>query len=733
MSGDVSALQRLGEQSPVAAVPAVIRALGSAAPEQTAELDALAVSIARRVRRGGSPAKAFELAAAGRRRTPELRLEEAVAAFAVGNDAVVAEIAAADEAVSAAMTPLLQATRGELPAATKAAPGLRPLHVAARVVAHAVRGTPDQARAAIVRRMSLAQRPGVLADEILAAADLSLPERAADALVLLHGSPRAEAAVKSLASTEAILDVRVLSELPRELRRTPIIARRATRDALPPGTPTAAIVEVVRAVGPDVFDDRGAAALYQGFGLLHTDPDAAAHSFDRAVQLGADMLEALRGKVMALGAAARRHPEDSPQRLRIERDAASAADRLAHALERDPRGGPLAAVAGTMAAERWLEAGEARHARASIQRARAKAGGALVDRLDLLEVDAVAATSMKEAERLVDAVIARSPGNRAAWNMKRQLATGQGHDERAAQILVDAAAATKDPSLSAAAREIQRKRGKIAPFEGLLPGQASAGVLARELARTTTEQHDPYPLAAKHREALAPPARFAFDAAAIAIAGAKAGDAALERLRDVLPRWKGSPRELGRLVSVAVYADMADDLQTVIVDDHALDGDGSLRAVADALAVAGEHATVRLILPRLAPSLKRQEMSWFRSFRIRSAPAKIPGVPNPREAVQEIDRVLAPELSIEAFFEEEETEKVGGELPSMFGAMCKMLGVPAEQAEALSEDARTSLMEQLLPILLEGPSAANVWKVVRVFAEHGIDIPELAQGARRRR
>lgn len=736
VGGDVAALQQLAERDLAGAAAAARRALGSA-PEDSGELDALAVTLARKLRLGGSPTKALELCAAGKRRTPELRMEEAAAAFAVGDDAAVAAIAAEDPLVSAALGPLLQAARGEVPAASKAGPALRLLHSAARAVAHVVRGEPKEARAAL-QRVPLAKRPAVLANEILGAAYITEPGHVARGLAMIVGSPQSSRAVLDLAMAEAAPDDADSATLPDARRSSPAVARRAVRAALLRSPPPAQVVEIVRACGPELFEDQGPALLYHGFSLLRADPAASVRSFDRAIKLGADMIEALRGNLIALVFLAERCPKDSPARRRADREVASAADHLAHALERDPRGGPFAAAAGALAADRWAAAADPRRAQAAIERARPHAGGALLDRLDLLEAVALAITSRAEAERRVDAVIARSPSNREAWVLKADFAAKQGDAARLAQIFTDAAAATKHPEFVSAARDLKRSLGEISPFEGLVPGEASAGVLASELGRTTSATVDSYPLAAKHREALAPPARFAFDAAALVITidDEQPEAKTMGRLGELVDAWRDAPRDLGRLASVAVYAGLTSEITAALKRTHDL-GEAALRAVVEAFAVAGEGAAVSALLPRIAASLDRVALSRLR-VAMRGGQVEIPGVPDPRQAVQEIDRVLSPDFSIETYLDDDdddEPEEGLDDVLGMFdvvGMMGRIFDISAELS-ALPPKVLDALRERVLPILLSGPSAANTRKLEQALEEVGIRLPGGTGGRGRRR
>ena len=657
-SGDVASLRALLDKGPRVAVPALVRALAAppADPAQAAELDALALGVARQLRQAGELALALGLAAAGRRREPALRMEEALAAFASGRDEIAAEIAAADPAVAAALGPLLQAVRGEIVAATPGTPALRALHAVARGVGHVVRGEPDKAKA-IVQRVTLAARRAVLGDEIIAAAELFQPGHVLAALRVLLASPRITPEVCRLMMAEALLDEAMLADPPRALRDEPSLRARILRAQMATATSRGAIVEIVRQAGPDAFDapDRAAATLYHGFSLLRADPETASRSLDRAVQLGADLLEALRGRMLAGAELAGRYCEHHGGAPRGVREAAAAADRLARALERRPLAGPLAAAAGARAARYWLDADDPRAALAAIARARPLAGGKLVDDLDLLEADATAFRSPTEAEALLDALLARSPGYLDAWRLKRDLAVVHGEPERGAAILVEAAAVTKDPGFVAEARKLQAARGQLAPFQGFVPGAASAGALAAELDRATTEKDDPFPLAAAHRAALGPAARLAFDAAAIAVAHLRGTAATVEvRLRAAVLAWRHAPRDLARLIAAAAQIGVAGDVPAAARAVH--DDPVAVRAMAEALVVAGYGKLVRKLLPSFAANLTREEVSFFKGVVANTRAVAIDGVPSPEQAVRELDLALAPELSILALLSEDDDD-----------------------------------------------------------------------------
>src|SRR5690606_38628463 len=87
------------------------------------------------------------------------------------------------------------------------------------------------------------------------------------------------------------------AEALRPLRLRVLAEQQAGSDG---ATGARAVLELVRTAGADVFDPehRAVASLYEGFACLHSDPKRADRALDRAVELGADIVEALRGKML---------------------------------------------------------------------------------------------------------------------------------------------------------------------------------------------------------------------------------------------------------------------------------------------------------------------------------------------------------------------------------------------------------------------------------------------------
>jgi hypothetical protein len=462
--GDLSAIERYSDRGPEHLVAPVIHALSAlpSDPAQAADVEALAARLAGRLRTQGKVAAALQVAAAGRRRTAELRMQEALAAFALGKDELAASVMLEDEQVAAVVGPHVRAARGEdAPAARPrgASRELRALQAAARAVGHAVRGEADKARG-VLRRIDRSLKEQLLVRELEAVLDLDIPGRAVLATFVLHASEvvRTQGSVRRAILEEIaahgtpeimeVLDAHFSFVTPEERHG---IRMRSARARLGSGGSPAAAVEAIRDLDPGVFPatERGAAALYRGFALLD-EPQAAARAFDRAIELGGDLMEALRGKLLAAMGAVQEAAPGSREERRLTRAVAAAADRLARALEREVWGGALVGAAEEIAAAAWVDAGDAPAAEASIARARAAVGDSAA--FDRIEIQALALRDPAAAHARVDALLARDRADVGAWCLKIDLMPTE---EAQKAALIEAAAATGDPDLVEAAELIE--------------------------------------------------------------------------------------------------------------------------------------------------------------------------------------------------------------------------------------------------------------------------------------
>lgn len=724
---DPAALRSLAERSPEIAAQHLASALASAPPDAGGALDETAVTLVARLRRSGQLAAALRLAGAGAHRSARLRIEQALAAFALGEDVEAARIADAHPEVKRIVGPLLDATRGTrlvMTTSKASSAPLRALHTAAAAVSTAVRGEPGPARA-LLRRIAPAQRRAVMAAELGAAIDLeSRPggKSLTSAIRLLQDVPRvrldpqlqkALIAQAAEAAPEAALEAGRSMGLAAEVMR-PAVLRTFMKEAEQTDVPPEqAALQLVRRTGIDAFDgeNRATASLYEGFAWMQADPERATRAFDRAIELGADLAEALRGKlVLAMSTTGGVCADCGARHRGSGREAAKTADHLARVLARSPLAAPLVAAVSTVAAEGWASAGDNRAARASLAVARANAGGSAIAEIDLLEAHVLAQDQPARARALVDELLAKDPGHLAAWRMKLSLAERQ-HDKAVVDALVlQAAEATRDPALTAKARVIRGQRGELTPFGGLVPGIATAGAVAAELFRVAraagTATGALTPGAVACRDALTPAAQLAFDAVTVGLAakfdGPKAGQA---RLTEVIRAWRSSPAALAKLAATSWLVGLEDALLDIArellagpeIRAHRAtraneDTGPALAALAEAaLAAADVRIAEKLIalgavewprsevmrMKHLLAELKRRERDTAEfPFIPLDGPAALSGLSakDPGAAGYELDALLGPEFS---FLDALSAGKQGGD-NLVLRELLEAVGIPAE-------------------------------------------------------
>ncbi len=321
-TGDVDALRALAERNASAGAKSIIDFLnvppgsatgtggraapcaagGSANGSVSPEIAALAARTSAKLRAEAAFDLALRLSGACSRCTPEIRLEEAIAAFAVGDDARVREIGAVDEAVARATAPLLAAVQGgRMPAVTQgSSPGRRALVECCRTVAAIVRKQPASVSAAM-RQVPAGERPRFFVAELMTASRLSAARAqrldGADVVSLARSAVvrRSERAMSSLAMTVARrLPMRVAEALFDRMDLSPEVKRDALLHATCAGAgldaECARVSMVVAKLGAAAFpeNERGAAALHEGYAFVRTSPSRARAAFDQAVALGAD-------------------------------------------------------------------------------------------------------------------------------------------------------------------------------------------------------------------------------------------------------------------------------------------------------------------------------------------------------------------------------------------------------------------------------------------------------------
>ncbi|XYI03245.1 hypothetical protein ACMHYB_27185 [Sorangium sp. So ce1128] len=764
------ALRALADRNPELAAQQLAAALGAMTPDVETPLLESALALVARLRRSGQLKAAQRVAAAGAARSSRLRIERALVAFALGEDAEAARLASGDPEVQAVVGPLVDAARGVAPAlpamAPRAAPAaLRALHAAAAAVSAAVRGEAEAARA-LLKRVAPAERTRVLAAEIRAAIDVqdASSGRAVSAAVpLLAGSSALQAVAGArealvLAASEANADLAL--DTGRRLRVDDRVQRavsaRAAALALAAADGPAArgALDVARRFGADVFaeDARATACLYEGFACLSVDPARAARAFDRAIGLGGDLVEALRGKLtLALLPAGDVCPDCGLHHGNGKRgrEAAAIADRLARALSRSPAAASLVAAAALIAAEAWGAEDNLKAARASLDVARASAAGTLARDVDLTEVRLLVEEHPERALALLEKVLTERHEDAEAWRLKIALAERQGDRELVDAAIVQAAEVTREPDLAVKAREVRGRRGQLEPFADLPSSAASAGALAAELRRAARASRSSAsaiePLAAAHRGALAPDAQLAFDAACVSLATDLDGPASgRERLVAAARAWWSSPAALMKLGAASWLFGVQDALvEAAQQAPPGAESAGALAALVEAALAAGDAPVAERLIALGAARWERGELSRLRGLlaalrrRERRAARRgisavdepLPGLraPRPDTAGNELDALLEPEFSlfgadgIPGLMEDGQDEGGPGltedgqdEGGALLGLLA-FLGIPPGVLDRLPAAEHRSLEARARRILAEGPSARSAAELTRLI------------------
>ncbi len=574
-------------------------------------------------------------------------------------------------------------------------PALRALHAVATAAAAASRGQIPAALQAL-RKMPPGFDEAVLAEEMSDALDLlggKKTEIGIDrAAGRLSTAPAAQddrvarAMVRALAQqkTARALEVGARLRLSKDLLRS-LGVQGSTRSAVPGGaSPVQAALALAAEVGADGFaeEHRAAACLYEGFGCLQTDAKRAARAFDRAIQLGADMLEGLRGKLLLAmsGSSATSGPGDvcpdcggkhgGSAHEAAPSDVATAADRFARAARHVPQAAPFAAAASIVAAEAWDADENMKAALASIEAARAASQGsaAMREELDLIEAHAVAPERPARAAALIDGVLARDPAHLGAWRVKIELADEAGDSRRTGDMILAAAESTRDPELLRMARSLRLKRGEVAPFDGFVPGAVTAGALASDalmflLADGPMRELPPSALAC--RAALGPSAQAAFDVALVAgLTTAEKAAEARRRLAAAVESWWGSPPILAKVAAITWLLELQGEMLPAARRLASRpDAGPALGALCDAAIAADDSEVANGFLRLGAMSWSRTEVQerrramerlpGERTLRRRldlglgrgpGPETKRGGAPDPAEARREIDAALAPEI-----------------------------------------------------------------------------------------
>lgn len=215
---------------------------------------------------------------------------------------------------------------------------------------------------------------------------------------------------------------------------------------------------------------------------------------------------------------------------------------------------------------------------------------------------------------------------------------------------------------------LQDAWGETGPFEGFVPGIATAGALAAELLRVVRGRGEHAldealpPGARACVEALAPDAQIAFDAATLVIADIAAPHAIGRRFEALAHRWIAAPRALGRIAAVAMMLGAGAAVPRAARGIAGRSGAAAATSVlCEAALAAGDVEHGRAALAAGAARLGEAERSRLRAL-IRAVeqggvPAPLRGL-RPGTVVPELDRLLAPEMSLFDEGDERDSERL---------------------------------------------------------------------------
>ncbi len=670
--GSPESLRALAELNAAAGARALLQAAASSPAILSDPITcSLAASLAARLRAEGDATGALRIASAFRRATPELCAHEALAAFALGHHTVAAEAAAAHPQVQAALAPVLAVISGSripnLPAGSS--PTMRGLTAMARAVVALKAGKtptalpslpPDVAKLLFTSEFKLAVNmiAGNL-DRVVHSA------RAFKKTTSLKEQPRlAMAFAETLAvrvPTAFLTEFSGRIPLPADAL---VLARMLAAAGVGGGNSEATRVSLLLAqAGHTAFppDQQAAAALHEGFALASSDPDRAQEAFEQAVALGADLGEALRGRLHVQRKVLKNSEIDEEFfDEAICGATASTAMRLHAALVRIPDAAPFAAVAATLAAELYCEIPVTAKALEAVSAARASAsgagilGGTLLISLLLSEGRALANSKPARALELVEEILKIEPLHFDGWNLRVEIVNREQGMNAGGEVILEAARLGVDPEFQRVAMAVRAARGEPVEF---VPRIATAGQLAAELARRVRgaqpklqgTPNKPLGLDIEAcREALAPAHRTAFDLAAVYILAGKPEltDTALQLVRRTLSFRDTTDYTLRAMAAVTTLVQRKDLMLAAI--RSAPQGKANLltSAVVKYLSQLGHDNLASEMLMSSSPYLDAVVLRKLQQFLIPLLPGVHSPEPGPHEALTGIDALLAPHYRI---------------------------------------------------------------------------------------
>jgi len=661
-SGDLSSLRAATQRAPATAAAVLTKALqahGAADPPE--ELCAMVASTCERLRADGSFDQALRLAAAARRATHAVRLEEALAAFGCGADDTVLQLAESDPLLAKAIAPLIAVLRrGPVPQSPAGSTELtRGVHALCRAARSLDSGKPGPARTSLQAIAGSCSSKLRLKDWSAAVSlatgrvNAMAPARELLSSPLVRSSAAIErslACALAVASPQAFLDrsVAKLGLSKDALARGTVLALRSSGELRGDEAP---VMSLVMTAGADAFpaEHRGAAALYEGFAFVATDAARAQAAFDKAVAHGGDMGEALRGRLLA--SRVQRAQYDVLDRSALK-NAISATQRLLHLLSQRRDGAPFRALLFAELAGLFGDSDQSAYALDAIRQCRALLDAgidapALSARLVGVEVLALQ-NDPKRALEVVEQGLQKHPRVEPLMAARVELLDRLGRKTEADDAVLEAAELFKDPDLMARAKGIRRGRGLAV----LQPGKTTAGELAAELA----QRADAAVEAGTRVDALAmvnaadltaaraqlePAARVAYDAAAVAIMATNFPAPEAARVAAHLLRDPSLSRDDQRLVIAAPLASMEPEELPLFARALAVAG-LSAELLADAgrmVAIDCEREPAMDFLAQIAAQLSSKAVREIQTLCRKST---VHDPRNPQLLVRKISKLLEP-------------------------------------------------------------------------------------------
>ncbi len=497
----------------------------------SADALARAARLSGQLRKDGQYEAGLRLAIAGRRATARLCAEEALCALALGHRTQATAAAGAHPTVQKLIAPMLAVLGDAKPlnAPRGSTPAQKGLYAVARSLARLRDGDPDKALSSLNAAKAYERRLGP--DGLRVAYLLRKPgtaERAVEDfrstdLGRHRGACTATLRAAARRNPQVVLDTQMHPGMTAESEK--LIDMDIAHGMLGPAATPGAIMTVAATFGARIFmpEDEARGWLYSGFGAPSDQPELAEFGFAQAASRGADPGEVLRGRSLVPQMAS--FFEDPSPKL------ADTCHRLAGYIATDPHGGPLAALALSIATARYLDIEHVAGATAALREAQALVAKLPrpVPSLDLqVQLSAIRVKALDTpaaAVEQLEAFIVTDPTRLEAWELRLRLAHEGG--EGVAEVLTRAFEATGNQRFE---RELERvsvtKKKAVAGSSGSLAAQFRDALGGSPTFKACERAWNGVRAA---RARLGPTDRADLDAASVGLVGTRAGEDVLGR------------------------------------------------------------------------------------------------------------------------------------------------------------------------------------------------------------